>query len=394
MNAAKNFLSIVKIVVSIIFWMLCFDDNTLAQNRNIKMIDTTQNSITLPYEKSYALVIGASEYTNGWDRLPNAVRDAKEIADILQKEGFEVVTSFNPTMIQLSNAMNDFFFTYGIVKNNRLLFYFAGHGYSMTDPFNATWGYIVPVDAPRPDKDEGGFLKKAMSTADLVLLAKKIKVLHALFVFDSCFSGTIFTRVRALSPGTEYQLCHPVRQFITAGDETEVVPDISIFKKQFIKGIQGPADWNGNGLITGTELGEYIYYEVCRLSNEKQHPQYGKLSLLDFDKGEFIFDIRDKPKNDTTAKKPEEIKSIPEPKTGAEVPLTFGWLEIDSPYKADFYVDGKLTAANQRYTKIILLPNIYFIRVVSRIGFEYKENVIIKEDSISTIKPSKIRSGF
>lgn len=397
MNSIKIISSIVKSIVCIIFWVICVYDKTMAQNKNAKTIDTTQNSMTLPYEKSFALVLGVSEYTNGWDRLPDALRDAKEVANILDEQGFEISLKINLTKDQLVKAMEDFFFTYGMAEKNRLLFYFAGHGYSKTDIYGATWGYIVPVDAPRPDEDEGGFLRKAISTADIVSLAKRIKVLHALFVFDSCFSGTIFTRVRALSPadGITYKFVNPVRQFITAGDETEVVPDVSIFKKQFIAGIQGSADNNHDGFLTGTELGEYLYYQVSRLSSGKQHPQYGKLSLLDFDKGEFIFDVRGMQRNEALSeKKPDDLKTTLEPKTGTQVPLTFGWLEIDSPYKADFYVDGKLAAANERYTKIILLPNVYFVRVVNKIGFEYKEKVIIQEDLISTIKPLKIRSGF
>ena len=33
------------------------------------------------YEESYALVIGIDEYTGGWPRLSNAVRDARLVAE-------------------------------------------------------------------------------------------------------------------------------------------------------------------------------------------------------------------------------------------------------------------------------------------------------------------------
>ena len=36
------------------------------------------------YKNSYALVIGNGNYTGGWDPLPGAVRDAKEVAAYLQ----------------------------------------------------------------------------------------------------------------------------------------------------------------------------------------------------------------------------------------------------------------------------------------------------------------------
>jgi hypothetical protein len=47
------------------------------------------------------------------------------------------------------------------------------------------------------ERDERGFLRKAYAMIDLLALARKIEANHALFLFDSCFSGTIF-ETRAL----------------------------------------------------------------------------------------------------------------------------------------------------------------------------------------------------
>lgn len=67
--------------------------------------------------------------------------------------------------------------------------------------------------------------------------------------FDSCFSGAIFQMVRAKpSAYIQEKVAEPVRQFITAGNEAEQVPDRSVFKDVFIQGIyDGYADRNNDG---------------------------------------------------------------------------------------------------------------------------------------------------
>ena len=43
------------------------------------------------YKDSYALVIGNGAYPvkNGWNALPGAVKDVKEVAEVLQRHGFK-----------------------------------------------------------------------------------------------------------------------------------------------------------------------------------------------------------------------------------------------------------------------------------------------------------------
>jgi hypothetical protein len=56
----------------------------------------------------------------------------------------------------------------------------------------------------------------------------------------------------------------------------------------FIRGINGKADFDGDGYVTGTELGQYLlknvpYYETG------QTPQYGKIRDVMLDEGNFVF---------------------------------------------------------------------------------------------------------
>ncbi|WP_069472482.1 caspase family protein [Candidatus Marithrix sp. Canyon 246] len=78
--------------------------------------------------------------------------------------------------------------SYALDENNRLLFFYSGHGYSR---LNGSKGYIVPVDAPNPNFDDKGFVRKAIAMNKIVAWAEDIESKHALFLFDSCFSGTV-----------------------------------------------------------------------------------------------------------------------------------------------------------------------------------------------------------
>lgn len=146
------------------------------------------------YDASYALVIGIDDYTNGWPRLSNAVSDAERVADELRKKGFEVMFLKNLKSRELEDAFEKFFVFKGQDPDARLFAWFAGHGHTMDNE-----GYIVPADAPRP-ANKSAFKYSALSLRRFGELARQAESKHALAVFDSCFSGTVFSTGRAMPP--------------------------------------------------------------------------------------------------------------------------------------------------------------------------------------------------
>ena len=65
----------------------------LAGTRGISVQIRASEAVNAPvlenvdlYQQSYALVIGIDEYTNGWPRLSNAVKDARLVASALEKK--------------------------------------------------------------------------------------------------------------------------------------------------------------------------------------------------------------------------------------------------------------------------------------------------------------------
>jgi hypothetical protein len=99
----------------------------------------------------------------------------------------------------------------------------------------------------------------------------------------------LLSLVRAIPHDIAEKGTLPLRQYITAGSEDDLVPDRNVFKRCFLIGLEGDADLTGDGYITGSELGMYLADKVVNYTNRQQHPQYGKISNPDLDCGDFIF---------------------------------------------------------------------------------------------------------
>jgi hypothetical protein len=244
----------------------------------------------LVYEQSQALVIGCSAYT-AWPKLGGVSDDIAAVTTALTNQGFGVTSLANPTLAQLRQGLDDFIATHGMSAGNRLVVYFAGHGYTATLGDGRQMGYVVPVDAPDPSKDAVAFRSKAMDMRSIETLAERIESRHALFVFDSCFSGSLFAlRAANETPAVVAEaLAKPVRQFITSGSAKEMVPDQSVFRRLFVRGLEGEADLSGDGWITGTELGAYLFTRTVAESRGQQTPQTGKIRNLDLNQGDVVF---------------------------------------------------------------------------------------------------------
>jgi hypothetical protein len=256
------------------------------------------------YNKSFALVVGVSDYADGWPKLPGVKRDIEEVARALELHGFQVTKVENPDSTQLDKAFKSFIDEHGLGVENWLLFYFAGHGHTVKQSYGEEMGYIVPADAPNPHRDRAGFMSKAMDMQQMELYARRIQSKHALFLFDSCFSGALFSLSRAVPESISYKTARPVRQFITSGSAEEQVPDQSIFRRQFVEAIEGEADSNHDSYVTGTELGEFLQDKVVNYSRNAQHPQYGKIRNPNLDKGDFVFALPKKAEKPIVAVKP------------------------------------------------------------------------------------------
>ena len=225
----------------------------LAQGRGVDHVrDDAGRQVEL-YTGSYALVISVADYTNGWPDLESVPSEMDEVGAALTEMGFSVTRVSDPDDDALQSAFEDFIDAHGYVPGNRLLFFYSGHGHSRD---NGNRGYLVPTDAPNPRSDETGFLRTALPMSQILEWCRQIEAKHALFLFDSCFSGSVF-KTKALPdtpPHITASTSKPVRQFISAGSANQEVPAKSVFTLCFLRALRGEADLTRDGYVTGTEL--------------------------------------------------------------------------------------------------------------------------------------------
>ena len=254
----------------------------------------TQGAPIRLYGASKALVIGIDNYGSAkaqsqgaWPRLAMAVKDAEAVAKALADQGFKVTLRKDLPAAALDTAFRDFFLSDGADPEARLLVWFAGHGHTISGE-----GYLVPADAPHPETHDVEFRRRAISLRRFGEYMREARAKHVLAVFDSCFAGTVFNVARSgPPPAVSHSTALPVRQFVTSGEAEQQVSDDGTFRKLFIdalKGLEPAADANGDGYITGTELGQFLFDKVTNLSNRAQTPRFGKLNALGYDRGDFV----------------------------------------------------------------------------------------------------------
>jgi len=269
------------------------------------------------FERSLAVVVGIDAYGGGMATLKTAVSDGKSVAELLHNElAFdEVWTKFDAeaTLQSLLKLLEEEL-PNAIGANDRLLFYFAGHGIARTDE-KGPQGFLIPQDA-HPQKDSSWL---PMHRFEQALSALKCR--HCLLILDCCYGGAFRWSISTRHLGKVAQVIHkqrfdrfindPAWQVITsAAYDQEAIDVLSLYKDQrgsnngcshspfaeaLLEGLGGKADLyvqgeEGDGIITASELCMYLRNQVEPRTQDCQHRQTPELwTLKSHDKGEFIF---------------------------------------------------------------------------------------------------------
>ncbi len=269
-----------------------------------------------PYTGSFALLVGASDYgrSQGWPTLYQPGVDIEEVRRILESHGFQVEMLEDPTGSELEATLNQFFLRYGATASHRLVFYYAGHGHTEITRHGVKLGYLVPVDARDPQHDRT-HLQDLFGMERFREYAIRSDANDILFMFDSCFAGTVFEATKSCAPPlcvppalgesslTEL-VSRPVRMFLTAGDESERVPDDSLFRRMVARALAGEADHDNDGFILGRELANFVQsgvisqqneaiarYKTAALGPAPAEPKWGTLIEGNFGRGDLMFDV-------------------------------------------------------------------------------------------------------
>ena len=264
----------IKLIILIFISILSI--NLVANARTTQPHST--NDSTQFYTKSYALVIGVNTPQGEWAPLSSAQDDAQMFAHHLKKRGFDVTlllgaeANKQEILKQLQTQ-----FPNKVKSEDRFVFYFAGHGQTQTLGQGSKLGYIVPADGNKNASQDEWHTYLSMRELRS-LLTEHILSKHTLLIFDSCFSGLMFTRggLRRPSLDARSYLKRNGVMAITAGGEGELALD-GLFTPTFIQALSGEADENSDGITSFQELALYTRREV-RSKQEQQNPQFGVIS--------------------------------------------------------------------------------------------------------------------
>lgn len=294
----KTVLSAFVLIVHVVCWQAAFAQDRGGGNKAARGRTTEE----VLYRKSYALLIGNSAYIE-WNSLPGVERDIPGVEAVLRdKHGFIVEKALNLSKKELLDRIDQFVSKYGQDYDNRLVIYYAGHGYTTVLPDGRVMGYLVMKDAPlvppveeslvKTPKNIGEFRLRAISMGEIENYAREIATRHAIFIFDSCFSGTILYRDTIVNVPKEVspEELEQMRGFLTAGNEKQRVRDDSPFRRALIKGLEGKADTNDDGYILSSELGAYVKREVYLETRDTPMPQSPIFAKREnFSRGDMIF---------------------------------------------------------------------------------------------------------
>ena len=256
--------------------------------------------------RRHVAVIGIDRYRS-WSGLHNAVSDAKGAQAALENLGFEArrpLFDSAATGAALRDLVaNDL---RGLGTNDSLVVFFAGHGHTITTPYDdgtlSKRGYLVPVDAdPAGGNGTGTWLSLDSWLRDIAHLPPK----HILVILDACHSGI------ALDPvirwrGEDLRRTDPLdtlrarrsRRIITSALDDQLaldsgpVPGHSLFTGCLIEALNGSAFSRiGRRLITGSEIGVHVQHRVSTYpaAVSPQTPDFGALELDN--RGELIFEL-------------------------------------------------------------------------------------------------------
>ena len=230
--------------------------------------------------QNYLLLIGIDQYQH-WQPLSNAVKDAKDFAQVLtaqyQFEEKNVFSLFDKdaTESKIYDAIREM--KRRLQPDDNLIIYYSGHGH-FDKEFDE--GFWIPVDAI-PDK-EGSFI----SNANIVKRINALKTRHTFLIVDSCFSGSLVVRKRNAFADEKFKS----RRILASGRHETVSDGKKGENSPFASGLLTMLRKNTQSRLDSTSLIRYVKDYVY--GKAQQNPVDGRIPNSADEGGDFVFHLR------------------------------------------------------------------------------------------------------
>jgi uncharacterized caspase-like protein len=239
----------------------------------------------------WAVVVGVSDYRNGIAPLQYADDDARAFCEFLRSpagggfapEKVRLLVDEGATTQALRDALNVFLAAAG--PEDLVVFYFSGHGGA--DPARPDLLYFLTFDA---DPDRLASTAYPMEDVERAL-QRYVVAKRVLLLADACHSGGIAAPTRVAMKGADdgselinrylhaLGATQPGWAMLSASMARERSQEGAqwgeghgVFTYYLLKGMQGDADDDRNGVVTLGELVDYTRRRVQQDTKNTQHP--------------------------------------------------------------------------------------------------------------------------
>ena len=317
----------------------------IATYENIRGIKVKQHKTQLKqsYRRRVALCIGIDQY-NSYPELECAVNDATDIAGVFKGYGFDDVKLITNTDAKRKKVINELLRLKAEAnKDDLFVFYFAGHGQTVTLKDGGQMGYLIPSDC-----NQGDEIDNAISMGIIKDIADTMPNRHILFLVDACYSGYGLARAgskqshNGISRSAEAYInaMFPLRsvQIITAGgknDQAHESKGHGAFTRHLLNCFKGITPDANDGVVSALEIATRVKQKVVEETKGHQNPKFGYL----YGNGDVVF---------VTSKRVKTInKDIPESNAIALARLDLEYNDVKRLKKAGEFKRAKKGSANE-----------------------------------------------
>lgn len=257
-----------------------------ARERDLNIVSDSGEVVTksgpVRVPRSYALVVGVAKYPHlpPEKALHFTERDAERIYQILispqggnfRAQNVQLLTGAKATLANLRRQLEEWLPAVA-QEGDRVLIYFAGHGFLYEDR-----AYLAPYDIDPKNIRGTGYPMEDLGR----VVGSRIKATHKILLTDACHSGAITPQAEAtqnealnrklLDLSSSMFSLTASRDREQSFESQQFGGGHGVFTYYVVKGLEGEADANSNGIISADELAEYARHNVRQATGTKQTP--------------------------------------------------------------------------------------------------------------------------
>jgi tetratricopeptide (TPR) repeat protein len=249
------------------------------KSRDLKYEDNAPATPAAAIPRGYALIVGISNYKNlpPKSQLDFPERDADAVYSVLisneggnfHAENVHRLTGAKATLANLKQELE--VWLPSVAKpDDRVVIYFAGHGFVKDGR-----AYLAPYDLNPDNIPATGYPMDTLGNVAGSRIHAKWKVL----LTDSCHSGAITPDADAQQYNKSLSdLSRSMFSLSASRDRERSFESASwggghgIFTYYVVKGLEGEADENRDGIVTADELADYVRSNVREATKGQQNP--------------------------------------------------------------------------------------------------------------------------